>query len=170
MIQIFLTQGKVAIVDDEDAELARLKWCAYRHGRTFYAQRAGRTPDGRQTMKRLHRVVWQRAHPDEDMSVRIDHWNGDGLDCRRGNLRPATRSQNQHNQRLARDNASGYKGVDWVESRGRWRARIRANDVEHHLGYFETKEVAAKAYDCAARTFHQEFATLNFPEHGERAA
>ena len=41
MKEIQLTQGKVAIVDDEDyPELLKYKWCAYKGGNTFYAARA----------------------------------------------------------------------------------------------------------------------------------
>jgi hypothetical protein len=46
----------------------------------------------------------------------------------------------------------------------RWRARIRVNGKRISLGLFKDEIEAAKAYDRAARKYHGEFASLNFPD------
>ena len=88
----------------------------------------------------------------------IDHVNGDGLDNRRENIRPATRSQNSANK-LA-------KGTKGVRRRGnRYEAYISAKASGgkswHYLGMYCTKEEAALAYNRAAREQWGEFARLN---------
>lgn len=90
----------------------------------------------------------------------IDHINHNGLDNRRSNLRPATKSQNSANSiRRVFGKSSTFRGVGWREHAGKWVARI----AKRHLGYFETETDAARAYDAAAREAFGEFASLNFP-------
>jgi hypothetical protein len=157
-IEIRLTQGFVAIVDDEDAEriLAAGKWCATR-GRTggFYAIRNVACDDGKRRQVRLHTFLtgWSR----------VDHINGDGLDNRRANLREATHAENMRNTGVRSDNTSGYKGVHWYKSRKAWQASIKAEGKQLFLGYHSSAESAARAYDAAALELHGEFAGLNFP-------
>lgn len=93
----------------------------------------------------------------------IDHVNHNGLDNRKANLRPATLAQNARNSRR-RQNRSGYKGVCYYQDRNKYRAVIWHNYKRIHLGYFDSKITAARAYDTAAKKYHNDFASLNFPQ------
>jgi hypothetical protein len=156
--QIPLSQGLVALVDDQDASrvLAAGKWHAQRCARTHYARRTIRRDDGKRTALALHRFITGWDY--------VDHINGDGLDNRRGNLRPASHEENVRNRRAQLAGASGYKGVDWDKAAGAWRARITANGRLIYLGRFVSADEAARAYDAAARDLHGSYARLNYPE------
>jgi hypothetical protein len=91
----------------------------------------------------------------------VDHENQDGLDNRRANLRIATRSQNNANQRRRKDNTSGYKGVVWHKRERRWQAQIQVEGKCLYLGGFDDPKDAAQAYNVAAFTHFGEFARLN---------
>jgi hypothetical protein len=108
---------------------------------------------------RAHRLAWLHVYgswPADD----IDHINGEPTDNRIANLREATRSQNQANSRIRKDNSSGSKGVIWERRRQKWEAQIRVNGKRRHLGYFTCKEEAARAYAAAAKQAFGEFARL----------
>lgn len=101
----------------------------------------------------------------------VDHINGNGLDNRRENLRIATMSSNQWNQRKQRRcTKSKFKGVGLDDRTNKWSADIRAYKQRFYLGSFVLEEDAAMAYDAAARKLHGEFARLNFPTVEERSA
>jgi hypothetical protein len=107
---IQLTQGKQAIVDDEDFELlSQFKWYAMKSGHNVYAARGG----GKRRMELLHRLILGVT----DSKIEVDHINGDGLDNRRSNLRVATHADNQHNPGTPTNNTSGYKGVHWCRTK-----------------------------------------------------
>lgn len=164
MITIPLTRGYVAVIDDEDARLAVFKWHAavtrWPDGtvRLVYARRTVWLPGGKRKHLQLHREVLG-VGPEVD----VDHGDHDGLNCRRHNLRAASDHQNQGNQRRRADNTSGFKGVGWKRDRGCWSARIKRGGRTSHLGYFDSPEAAAKAYDAAARETFGPFAYTNFP-------
>jgi len=154
----------VALVDDEDYErvVSAGKWFVQRDRNTFYAKRAYRRQDGKQSAIRLHTFLtgWPL----------VDHRNGNGLDNRRANLREATHAQNAQNRRMRSDNRSGFRGVSWVRRDKKWRAAITANGELSHLGDYVDPEAAARAYDTAAIELHGEFARLNFPLVKEKTA
>jgi AP2 domain len=164
MKEIPLTQGKIALVDDEDYELVvQFKWYAKRPRGSRYAWYAGRQEGTglkrpRQRTIRLHRFI-MNAEKDTE----VDHKNGNGLDNRRTNLRVTNRIGNQRNRGKQNNNSTGYKGVTKHEC-GKWVAQMRKNGRHLYFGLFDTPEEAAEAYDNAALLHHGEFAKLNFPE------
>jgi hypothetical protein len=159
-VTIPLTKGQTAIVDAIDADLAQLKWYAMVRTYTYYAARQ-KFIDGRYIHFRLHQEILPRILGRKLVKGEyVDHINGDGLDNRRSNLRLATKAQNQRNQRLRRDNKSGFKGVCWDNRAKKWRALIRFNGKQKTLGYFDTPEEAYEAYCAAAIELHGEFARL----------
>lgn len=106
-----------------------------------------------------HRLAWLYTHgvwPEFE----IDHINGDKLDNRILNLRPATRSGNMTNIGARRSSKTGVKGVDWDKQHLRYRAQIMVDGRKKNLGRFDTIEEAAKAYADAAARLHGEFARI----------
>ncbi len=93
--------------------------------------------------------------------LRVDHIDGNKLNCRRANLRTCTHAENIRNRKKHKNGSSRFKGVhnDGV----RWRARIKLNGKAKSLGTYRTEIEAALAYDRAAREMFGEFARPNFP-------
>jgi len=150
--KIQLTKGKTAIVDDGDYDLiSTYKWYAEIRFGIWYAK--GRV-DGKMVF--MHRFLLNAPS-----SLVVDHIDGDGLNNCRSNIRLATPSQNSMNQRVAVSNKTGYKGVHFVGTMGKYRATIRVGGKSIHLGYFENREHAAMSYNAAARQYFGEFAQLN---------
>ena len=163
--EIPLTQGKAAIVDDQDFEwLTRYKWCAHKNRNTFYAIRQSSRKNGKQTKILMHRELLGLKSGDP---WECDHKDGDGLNNRRDNLRFATRAQNHQNARSDRlyakhPTSSRFKGVCWHRGCAKWQAQIWVEGRQTHLGYFDSETEAAHAYDDMARKYFGEFARLNF--------
>ncbi len=142
---IQLSQGEVAIVDSDDYEyLNQWKWCYNSHG---YAVRARSkykdepTSSGGCTIK-MHNVIM----PDGKI---VDHINRNSLDNRRINLRYVTHSQNMWNRSKHVNNTSGFVGVSFHKSSGKWQTSIQAYGKRKHLGKFDTPEEASSVYQAA---------------------
>jgi hypothetical protein len=90
----------------------------------------------------------------------VDHRDTDRGNNRWRNLRLATSSQNNCNQRTRRDNTSGFKGVSYARNEGKYQARIWHNGRQHSLGYFKYAVQGAWAYRRAALKLHGEFARM----------
>lgn len=103
----------------------------------------------------LHREV-ARAKPGE----LVDHKDGNGLDCRRSNLRIVTKSQNMMNRHAPSTNTSGYKGVSWHKGAGKWMVYISAGGKRIYLGLFEELQRAVAVWNEAAELRHGEHAKL----------
>lgn len=146
--RIPLSRGCVAVIDAADLPLvAPYVWTVMRSARTSYARR---TVQGVSIL--LHRVVMG-----DPPGIRIDHRDGDGLNCRRANLRPATYAQNNRNTRLRSDNRCGFKGVRKHSLCNKFQASICTAGVRTYLGLFVTAEEAYAAYCAASAEQHQDF-------------
>lgn len=160
----------LALVDDEDYDrvLKAGPWQVANHQTTFYADHHIPGPDGlkRRGCRRehLHRFLMaEHLGP----GLEIDHINGNGLDCRRENLRVVTHAQNLQN--IQRDTStrrvpktSRYRGVCWDKRDQRWVAQISPNRRNIHLGRFESEEEAARVVAAARAKY---FSHVNEERH-----
>lgn len=173
MAEVKLTQGLVALIDDQDAErVSRYKW----HIKTqtarpgvVYAQTTVRLAPGRKgktTSLTLHRFIVE-AEP----GVVVDHRSGNTLDNRRENLRVTDARGNSTNVTSSKNQKrGGFKGVSWNRNAGKWEVAICAGEhrlngkrKKLHLGLYDDPRAAARVYDSAAREHFGEYARLNFP-------
>jgi hypothetical protein len=160
-IQIPLTRGLVTTVCDCHAHLAAgHKWSTAEIKGRYYATRGHSIVErlaGKSSHVFLHSVINNTPR-----GMETDHINGDTLDNRCENLRTATTAQNQRNRGKKNNNSSGFKGVSWDKRRQKWEAQFRADGEKHFVGYFETVEEAAIAYDEAVRKYDEKFSRTNF--------
>jgi hypothetical protein len=154
MKEIQLTQGKVALVDDEDYTwLNRRKWCANIFNGHWYAVRT----------EKKKTVLMHAQILGTPKGMKSDHKDGDGLNNQRHNLRICIHAQNLYNQRTqTRLKSSSFKGVFWHTQAKKWQAQIKVNTRRIYLGIFISEIKAARAYDEAARKYFGDFAHTNF--------
>ena len=84
---------------------------------------------------KAHRLAWLYVYgyfPEHD----IDHIDRDPSNNKIINLRHVSRSCNVKNSGLRCTNTSGIKGVYWDKKSDKWRAQIKVNNKQHHLGFF----------------------------------
>ena len=140
-----LTKGRWCLVDEGDfGAVSNHRW---------YLNTGGYAASDSAERRTMHCFLMK---PEEGRFV--DHRSGNTLDNRRKNLRVCTPRQNSWNQKRRSNNSSGLKGASFLPKLGKWRARIRVNGNESHLGLFETKEEAHAAYVRAAEKYFGEFA------------
>lgn len=87
----------------------------------------------------------------------IDHKDLDPSHNWFSNLREATQLQNLKNVPRHKDNQSGYKGVIFDKTRGKYRAEIMTDGKRKYLGRFNTGVEAHAAYSAASLQQHGEF-------------
>jgi hypothetical protein len=157
--EIELTQGQVALIDDDDFERvdAFKDWYAVwnPHARTFYAVRHGENT----SHIFMHRFILGATR-----GTKVDHGDHNGLNNRRYNIRLCTSSQNAANDRTPKNNSTGYKGVT-LASNGKFIAKIMIHDRYIYLGRFKSALEAARAYDSKARELFGVFAYTNLEGH-----
>ena len=154
-IKVPLNRGKFALVDAADFKL--VGGCAWFCLKNGYAVRNVWNPITKKASgEYMHRLI-----AGTPPGMHTDHINGDKLDNRRCNLRICTRFGNMKNLKLSKANKTGFKGVDFQKSHGRFRAQIMSNRILYHLGGFDAAQEAGHAYDLAAARLHGEFSRLN---------
>ena len=146
---IHLTNGDIALCSpDKFEKLSGFVWFPLKARNTTYA---GRSECG----------ITIRMHHDIAGKTRIDHVNGNGLDNRIENLRPASASQNAMNSRKLSKAYSSFKGVSYHKRDNRWVGKIQVNGTAIHLGNFKEEKDAAIAYNNAATKYFGEFSRIN---------
>jgi hypothetical protein len=162
-----LSQGYWAMVDDEDYDrLSQWKWHARptNYGNGMCAARIIFNSTGKISKRLLHHEVLEFS---AGGGLVVDHRDGNTLNCRRGNLRICTHSQNVANRRpQSTKRGSKYKGVIYCPPRskggkGAWEATIQYEHKRRYLGRFADEHTAVKAYNVWARRLHGQFAYLN---------
>lgn len=142
-----LTKGAVAAIDPEDAGWVGLNsWCLASGG--YALRRVGVL---------MHREVLIRSGYDLT-GLECDHIDGNTLNNRRSNLRPATHMENMWNQGPRRNNRLSIKGV--MECRGKFKVQIYVDGRPIYLGYYDTPEEASAVYKAAAVKHFGEFANI----------
>lgn len=145
MKEIPLTQGKVALVDDEDYEmLMKYKWHADKNRNTFYAHGYNKING-----KLVHHLM-PRLILNVPKELQVDHIDGNGLNNQRYNLRIVNNRTNCQNHHY-RHRTSKFPGVDWVSAISKWRARIQFKGKNNHIGVFIKEIDAACAYQIAEK-------------------
>jgi hypothetical protein len=165
-IEITLTRGKVAVID-------AAAWGVVRHYRWSALEcRPGRWYARAHVVGGGGKVVYMHAllcpcPP----GLWVDHADGDSLNNRQSNLRPATASQNAMNLAGRSNRKSRFKGVCYRGGRRKpWFVQLRSGGRNVYVGYYHTEEEAANAYDAAAREHFGEFAYRSRPAGGSDAA
>jgi len=110
------------------------------------------------TANRLAFLYMTGAFPEKG-SV-IDHINSKKIDDRWENLRKIPYGANTQRGKQ-RKNASGFRGVLWCKQSNKWQARLKKDSRSKHLGYFDCKIAAAKAYNKEAVIVYGKHAALN---------
>jgi hypothetical protein len=155
-------KGKyAAIVDDEDYEyLNQWKWFIVKSRNTYYARRNIKDKNGKILVLNMHRVIMNASK-----LMQVDHFDHNGLNNQKHNLKLCTNSENQMNRegwgkkryKGVSVKISYYKGKEYAQIR----ARITVSGKNIHLGNFNTEAEAALAYNNAALKYHKQFARLN---------
>lgn len=164
MIEILLNQGsKILFIDEIDIPLINhYKWYAHKECTKGYEQWYAYAPavlaNGRKSQVKLHRLI-TNALPNQF----VDHWDHNGLNNTRENLRVCTPAQNAQNQRRNSINTSGFKGVSWHKQGNKWASYIKIEGKRKSLGLYHNIIEAAVAYDEVALKVFGKFAYLNFP-------
>jgi len=81
-----------------------------------------------------------------------DHIDNNKLNNRESNIRKISQKENCRNNKIQKNNTTGYTGVSKVPS-GKYRARIWVNYKEKHIGTYETKEKAFEARKKAEKKY-----------------
>jgi len=105
----------------------------------------------------LHRRIFNKIAD----GYQVDHIDMDRLNNRRSNLRLVTIMQNSYNQKIAKNNTSGFKGVFWNKRINKYVSQIQYNKTHLIIGSFETKIEACNAYNEKAKELHGQFASIN---------
>lgn len=156
--EIPLSQGQVAIVDDDDYEkISSMKWSATWRPKMgkFYAV-GSLAKYGKRVY--MHREIMGLTIGD---GLLVDHIDHNTLDNRKANLRIVNNSQNMMNHgKIQKNNTSGCRGVHFEKRTNQYRVQVWAGGKPIWGGRHDTFESAKLSYERLAKLHHAEFTCL----------
>jgi len=90
----------------------------------------------------LHRLIY--IYHFKEINQVLDHVDRNPLNNRIENLRDVSRSQNQENRGVPKNNTSGCFGVNLDKRRNTWNVEIKRNGIRVRKSGFKTIEEAKK--------------------------
>lgn len=131
----------VEVDEDIIPELKKYRWQKF--GSRYFNKDTNKKPI------LLHRFILQYYGVDIDGKI-VDHKNCNTFDCRKENLRVCLPEGNSRNCKVSKANKTGLKGVHFHKKNRKYSAGLTFQRKYIYLGFFKTKEEAAKAYDIKA--------------------
>lgn len=139
------TTTEACLVDADDVPIVSVyRW--WRTGNTVRGYRIGAAETAEVSLVRL--LMGLTADDDREVSL----WDGDGLNCRRVNLRVVDTVGAKQNQVRRSDNTSGYRGVSWDSNRNAWKASYKVGYQNIVVGYYDDLHTAGAAAHAARET------------------
>ena len=144
-IWILTSRGEWTVIWESHYDIVKgLRWWCSANGYAYTT-----LPDG-------HNIQMARVILFDLGDREADHENGDRLDNRGSNIRPASNLENHWNLKVSKRNLSGASGVSPARN-GKWRSRISVNGVQIALGEFTEKEKAIEVRLAAEVKYYGEF-------------
>lgn len=146
----FRVDGAIAYVDlsrDQSEDYLIIDSCdvglVIGNSRTWRAKRSkGMTYALSSDSTAVHRLILGLKQGD---GIVVDHIDGNGLNCRRSNMRATTQKENCRNSSIGKQNTSSVLGVCFHRRMAKWQVRIGDEGKEVHVGYFSSKDDAVRA-------------------------
>ena len=161
MMKVALSQGYVALVDEQDMPRISLHawWILKKKRKDGSLYLRAFTTIKRKTIL-MHRFILEAP-----LDAQVDHLDFDALNNRRANLRICNGSQNSaHNRACGK---LGFRGVSLrhhtKDGRPRYRAEVSHHGVVTRGALYDEPIAAAREYDAIASKIHGKFAFINFP-------
>ena len=106
----------------------------------------------------VHRIIFLMHHG--YIPEQVDHIDGDKLNNKIENLRPATAQQNSFNKKSCNP-SSGYKNVAWNEECKKWQVQLQINGKKKYFGLYKDIELADLVAQEARNKYHGKYARHN---------
>lgn len=96
-----------------------------------------------------HRIIWEMHNGSICDGLEIDHIDHNQDNNKIENLRLVTRRENCKNLSMMKNNTSGFNGVSFIRSIGKWRASIKIEGKSKTIGVFSSIDEAIRARESS---------------------
>lgn len=141
------------IIDTADLEKVKYhKWRRDTNNHIITGNSTNKTP-----RRELSHII-VGVVPDDKV---VDHINHDPRDNRKSNLRICSQADNICNRGYMSNSSSGWQGIHWEKSRGKWSVEIEKDDIRYRLGRFSELSEAVFVRTEAEKILFREYRPTN---------